>query len=146
MTCPSLWAACGCEFFKVLDAVGLSWLTCLRSFTLKLGTVPLVIEEGLSVEPVFFHIKSSQTRWFRPFTMPSGCLLSRIFRAGYLGHVLLGVGLEGPRTLWIDYISLLPWECLSAHPEKLDDVAKEKEIWAFLLRLPPWMDGWMIPT
>lgn len=83
-----LWMLWGCLGWHASAASHWSWVQCLSSLRRDW------------IEPVFFHIKSSQTRWFRPFTMPSGCLLSRIFRAGYLGHVLLGVGLEGPRTPW----------------------------------------------
>ena len=51
---------------------------------------------------------------------------------------------ETPRTRWRDYISRLPWELRWIHPKGLDEIADEREVWAFLFRLLPlqWMDGW----
>ncbi|KAL4009643.1 hypothetical protein ACER0C_003495 [Sarotherodon galilaeus] len=42
-----------------------------------------------------------------------------------------------PRTRWRDYISRLAWERLGVPPDKLEEVAGEREVWASLLRLLP---------
>ncbi len=42
-----------------------------------------------------------------------------------------------PRTRWRDYVSRLAWERLGVPPEELEDVSREREVWASLLRLLP---------
>lgn len=34
-----------------------------------------------------------------------------------------------PRTQWRDYISKLAWECLGVSQGKLEEVAREREVW-----------------
>ncbi|KAK3572266.1 hypothetical protein QTP86_029531, partial [Hemibagrus guttatus] len=46
-----------------------------------------------------------------------------------------------PRTRWRDYVSWLTLESLGIPPEELEEVSKEREVWASLLRLlPPFHD------
>ncbi|TWW54107.1 hypothetical protein D4764_0211270 [Takifugu flavidus] len=42
-----------------------------------------------------------------------------------------------PRTRWRDYISCLAWERLGVPPEELMEVARERAVWASLLKLLP---------
>ena len=94
------------------------------------------IREGLRVEPLLLHIERSQLRWFGHLTrMPPGRLLGEVFRACPTGRRPRG----RPRTRWRDYISRLAWERLGVPPDKLEEVAGEREVWASLLGE---MDGW----
>uniref|UniRef100_A0A669C5T3 Reverse transcriptase domain-containing protein n=1 Tax=Oreochromis niloticus TaxID=8128 RepID=A0A669C5T3_ORENI len=92
------------------------------------------IREGLRVEPLLLHIKRSQLRWFEHLTrMPPGRLLGEVFWACPTERRAR----SRPRTRWRDYISRLAWERLGVPPDKLEEVAGEREVWASLLRLLP---------
>uniref|UniRef100_A0A3P9DSK2 IRG-type G domain-containing protein n=1 Tax=Maylandia zebra TaxID=106582 RepID=A0A3P9DSK2_9CICH len=92
------------------------------------------IREGLRVEQLLLHIERSQLRWFGHLTrMPPGHLLGEVFQACPTGRRSRG----RPRTRWRDYISRLAWERLGVPPDKLEEVAGEREVWASLLRLLP---------
>jgi len=67
----------------------------------------------------------------------SGCFpdasLGRCF-----GHVPAAVGLrDRPKTHCRDFNSWLAWEIHDVPMEGLEKVAREKEVWGSLLRLPP---------
>ncbi len=49
---------------------------------------------------------------------------------------------SGKDVRWKDHISALTWECLGIPQLELVDVAREREVWAPLLKLLA-MDGWM---
>ena len=81
--------------------------------------------------------------------MPPGRLPGEVFRACPTGRRPRG----RPRTLLRDYVSRLAWERLGVPPEELEEVAGDRDIWVFLLKLLPtrpdprrsgryWMDGW----
>lgn len=49
-----------------------------------------------------------------------------------------------PRKHWRDHSSQLAWECLGVSPRELEVVAREREVWASLLRLQiSGKNGWM---
>ncbi len=88
------------------------------------------------------RVKSSVTReelrvelrWLgHLFRMPPGRLPGKVFRARPTGRRPRG----RPRTRWRDYVSRLAWERLGVPPEELEEVSREREVWASLLRLLP---------
>uniref|UniRef100_A0A669BJZ3 Reverse transcriptase domain-containing protein n=1 Tax=Oreochromis niloticus TaxID=8128 RepID=A0A669BJZ3_ORENI len=136
-----------------IQAAEMSFLRRVAGLSLRDRVRSLAIREGLRVEPLLLHIERSQLRWFGHLTrMPPGRLLGEVFRAcptgrrprgrprtrwrDYISRLAwerLGV----PRTRWRDYISRLAWERLGVPPDKLEEVAGEREVWASLLRLLP---------
>ncbi len=107
-----------------------------------------VTREELRVEPLLLHIKKGQLRWLEHlFRMPPGRLPGKVFRARPTGRRPRG----RPRTRWRNYVSRLAWERIGVPQEELEEVSREREIWASLLRLLPpprisgrrWIDGWI---
>ncbi|CAM4544523.1 unnamed protein product [Leuciscus chuanchicus] len=93
-----------------------------------------VTREELRVEPLLLNIKRGQLRWLgHLFRMPPGRLPRKVFRARPTGKRPRG----RPRTCWRDYVSRLAWERLGVPPEELEEVSREREVWASLLRLLP---------
>ncbi|KAK3507766.1 hypothetical protein QTP70_000218 [Hemibagrus guttatus] len=93
-----------------------------------------VIREELGIEPLLLHIERGQLRWLgHLFQMPPGRLPGEVFRACPTGKRPRG----RPRTCWRDYAFRLAWERLGVPPEELEEVAREREVWASLLRLLP---------
>ncbi|KAK3558236.1 hypothetical protein QTP86_013969 [Hemibagrus guttatus] len=93
-----------------------------------------VTREELGVEPLLLHIERGQLRWLgHLFRMPPGRLPGEVFRACPTGKRPRG----RPRTRWRDYVFRLAWEHLGIPPEELEEVAREREVWASLLRLLP---------
>ncbi|KAK3517717.1 hypothetical protein QTP70_016386 [Hemibagrus guttatus] len=93
-----------------------------------------VTREELGVEPLLLHIERGQLRWLgHLFRMPPGRLPGEVFRACPTGKRPRG----RPRTRWRDYVFRLAWEHLVVPPEELEEVAREREVWASLLRLLP---------
>ncbi len=93
-----------------------------------------VTREELRVELLLLHIERGQLRWLgHLFRMPPGLLPGKVFRARPTGRRPRG----RPRTRWRDYVSRLAWERLGVPPEELEDVSREREVWASLLRLLP---------
>ncbi len=93
-----------------------------------------VTREELRLEPLLLDIERSQLRWLgHLFRMPPGCLPGEVFRARPTGRRLRG----RPRTRWRDYVSRLAWERLGIPPEGQEEVSREREVWASLLRLLP---------
>ncbi|TWW80203.1 R2 Retrovirus-related Pol polyprotein from type I retrotransposable element [Takifugu flavidus] len=92
------------------------------------------IREELGVEPLLLCVERSQMRWLGHLVrMPPGPLPGEVFRACPTGRRPPG----RPRTRWRDYVSRLVWERLGIPPDELEEVAGEREVWAFLLRLLP---------
>ncbi|KAK3556338.1 hypothetical protein QTP70_007102 [Hemibagrus guttatus] len=97
-----------------------------------------VTREGLGVEPLLLHIKRGQLRWLgHLLQIPPGRLPGEVFRACPTGKRPRG----RPRTRWRDYVFQLARECLGVPPEELEEVAREREVWASLLRLLPLRPG-----
>ncbi|KAK3574287.1 hypothetical protein QTP86_004367 [Hemibagrus guttatus] len=69
--------------------------------------------------------------------IPPGRLPGEVFRACPTGKRPRG----RPRTRWRDYVFQLARECLGVPPEELEEVAREREVWASLLRLLPLRPG-----
>ncbi len=111
-----------------------------------------VTREELRVEPLLLDIERSQLRWLgHLFRMPPGHLPGEVFRVRPTGRRPRG----RPRMRWRDYVSRLAWEHLGIPPEEQEEVSREREVWAALLRLLPprpgprisgrrWMDGYLI--
>ena len=117
-----------------IQAAEMSFLRRVAGLSLRDRVRSSAIREGLRVEPLLLHIERSQLRWFGHLTrMPPGRLLGEVFRACPTGRRPRG----RPRTRWRDYISRLAWERLGVPPDKLEEVAGEREVWASLLRLLP---------
>ncbi|TWW54485.1 hypothetical protein D4764_0145930 [Takifugu flavidus] len=105
------------------------WLALLRDRVRSSA-----IREELGVESLLLRVERSQMRWLGHLVrMPPGHLPGEVFRACPSGRRPPG----RPRTRWRDYVSRLVWERLGIPPEELEEVAGEKEVWAFLLRLLP---------
>uniref|UniRef100_A0AAY5L8N4 Uncharacterized protein n=1 Tax=Esox lucius TaxID=8010 RepID=A0AAY5L8N4_ESOLU len=79
-----------------------------------------VTREELRVEPLLLHILGR-------------CLPGNVFRSRPTGRRPRG----RPRTRCRDYVSRLAWERLGVPPEELEEVSREREVWASLLRLLP---------
>lgn len=62
--------------------------------------------------------------------MPPGHLPGEVFQACPSGP-------QEDRTHWRDNVSRLAWESFGTPPDELDEVAAEREVWVFLLRLLP---------
>ncbi|KAK3554945.1 hypothetical protein QTP86_001875 [Hemibagrus guttatus] len=93
-----------------------------------------VTREKLGVEPLLLHIERGQLRWLgHLFRMPPGRLPEEVFRACLTGKRPRG----RPRTRWRDYVSWLAWECLWIPLKELEEVSREREVWASLIRLLP---------
>lgn len=84
-----------------------------------------VIKEGLRVALLLCRIERNLMKWLGHLVRkhPVRCS-AHVSPGGYLRGRL--------STCWRDYVSLLAWECLL---EDLDEVAREREVWAFLLEL-----------
>ncbi|TWW64132.1 hypothetical protein D4764_03G0011400 [Takifugu flavidus] len=92
------------------------------------------IREELGVEPLLLRVERSQMRWLGHLVrMPPGRLPGEVFRACPSGRRPPGK----PRTRWRDYVSQLVWERLWISPDKLEEVAGEREVWASLLGAVP---------
>lgn len=80
------------------------------------------------------HISRSQMRWIgHLFQMPPRRLPGEVFKARLTRKRPRG----RPRSHWRVSVSQLAWEWLRIHPEELEEVASEREVWASLLWLLP---------
>ena len=76
----------------------------------------------------------SQMRWFGHLVrVPPGRIPGEVFRARPTGRRPRG----RPKTHWRDYVSRLALERFRTPLEELDEVAGEREVWDFLLKLLP---------
>ena len=117
-----------------IQAAEMSFLRRVSGLSLRDRVRSSVIREGLRVEPLLLRIERSQMRWLGHLVrMPPGRLPGEVFRARPTGRRPRG----RPRTRWRDYVSRLAWERLGILPEELDKVAREREVWASLLKLLP---------
>ena len=117
-----------------IQAAEMSFLRRVAGRSLRDRVRSSVTREELRVEPLLLHIERSQLRWLgHLFRMPPGRLPREVFQARLTGRRPRG----RPRTRWRDYVSRLAWERLGVPPEELEEVAREREVWASLLRLLP---------
>ncbi|KAK3523553.1 hypothetical protein QTP70_002456 [Hemibagrus guttatus] len=117
-----------------IQAAEMSFLRRVAGRSLRDRVRSSVTREELGVEPLLLHIERGQLRWLgHLFRMPPGRLPGEVFRACPTGKRSRG----RPRTRWRDYVFRLAWERLGVPPEELEEVAREMEVWASLLRLLP---------
>ena len=117
-----------------IQAAEMSFLRRVAGRSLRDRVRSSVTREELRVEPLLLHIERGQLRWLgHLFRMPPGRLPGEVFRARPTGRRPRG----RPRTRWRDYVSRLAWERLGVPPEELEEVSREREVWASLLRLLP---------
>ncbi|KAK3536643.1 hypothetical protein QTP86_015444, partial [Hemibagrus guttatus] len=117
-----------------IQAAEMSFLRRVAGRSLRDMVRSSVTREELGVEPLLLRIERGQLRWLgHLFRMPPGRLPGEVFRACPTGKRPRG----RPRTRWRDYVFRLAWECLGVPPEELEEVAREREVWASLLRLLP---------
>lgn len=117
-----------------IQAAEMSFLRRVAGRSLRDRVRSSVTREELRVEPLLLHIERGQLRWLgHLFRMPPGRLPGEVFRARPTGRRPRG----RPRTRWRDYVSRLAWERLGIPPEELEEVSREREVWASLLRLLP---------
>ncbi len=117
-----------------IKAAEMSFLRRVAGRSLRDRVRSSVTREELRVEPLLLHIERGQLRWLgHLFRMPPGRLPRKVFRARPTGRRPRG----RPRTRWRDYVSRLAWERLGVPPEELEEVSREREVWASLLRLLP---------
>ncbi len=120
------------------QAAEMSFLRRVAGRSLRDRVRSSVTREELRVEPLLLHIERGQLRWLGYlFRMPPGRLPGKVFRARPTGRRPQG----RPRTRWRDYVSRLAWERLGVPPEELEEVSREREVWASLLRLLPLRPG-----
>ncbi|KAK3540202.1 hypothetical protein QTP70_028393 [Hemibagrus guttatus] len=113
-----------------IQAAEMSFLRRVAGRSLRDKVRSSVTREG----PLLLHIERGQLRWLgHLFRMPPGRLPGEVFWACPTGKRPWG----RPRTRWRDYVFRLAWECLGVPPEELVEVAREREVWASLLRLLP---------
>ncbi|CAM4608815.1 unnamed protein product [Leuciscus chuanchicus] len=117
-----------------IQAAEISFLRRVAGRSLRDRVRSSVTREELRVEPLLLHIEKGQLRWLgHLFRMPPGRLPGKVFRAHPTGRRPRG----RTRTRWRDYVSRLDWESLGVPPEELEEVSREREVWASLLRLLP---------
>ncbi|KAK3537288.1 hypothetical protein QTP70_006984 [Hemibagrus guttatus] len=117
-----------------IQAAEMSFLRRVAGRSLRDRVRSSVTWEELGVEPLLLRIERGQLRWLgHLFRMPPGRLPGEVFRACPTGKRPRG----RPRTRWRDYVFRLAWERLGVPPEELEEVAREREVWASLLRLLP---------
>ncbi|KAA0706920.1 hypothetical protein E1301_Tti002240 [Triplophysa tibetana] len=105
-----------------IQAAEMSFLCRVAGRSLRDRVRSSVTWEELRVEPLLLHIERGQLRWLgHLFRMPPGRLPGKVFRACPTGRRPRG----RPRTRWRDYVS------------QLEEVSREREVWASLLRLLP---------
>ncbi|KAK3556749.1 hypothetical protein QTP70_016703 [Hemibagrus guttatus] len=121
-----------------IQAAEMSFLRRVAGRSLRDRVRSSVTREELGVELLLLHIERGQLRWLgHLFRMPPGRLPGEVFRACPTGKRPRG----RPRTRWRDYVFRLAWERLGVPPEELEEVAREREVWASLLRLLPLRPG-----
>ncbi len=117
-----------------IQAAEMSFLRRVAGRSLRDRVRSSVTREELRVEPLLLHIERGQLRWLgHLFRMPPGRLPGKVFQACPTGRRSRG----RPRTRWRYYVSRLAWERLGVPPEELEEVSREREVWASLLRLLP---------
>ncbi|KAK3517069.1 hypothetical protein QTP86_004180, partial [Hemibagrus guttatus] len=117
-----------------IQAAKMSFLRRVAGRSLRDRVRSSVTREELGVEPLLLRIERGQLRWLgHLFWLPPGRLPGEVFRACPTGKRPRG----RPRTRWRDYVFRLAWERLGVPPEELEEVAREREVWASLLRLLP---------
>uniref|UniRef100_A0AAY5KR82 Reverse transcriptase domain-containing protein n=1 Tax=Esox lucius TaxID=8010 RepID=A0AAY5KR82_ESOLU len=121
-----------------IQAAEMSFLRRVAGRSLRDRVRSSVTRDELRVEPLLLHIKRGQLRWLgHLFQMPPERLPGNVFWSRPTGRRPRG----RPRTRWRDYVSRLAWECLGVPLEELEEVSREREVWASLLRLLPLQPG-----
>ena len=93
-----------------------------------------VIREGLGVEPLLLRIERSQMRGLGHLVrMPPGRLPGEVFRARPTGRRPRGRPRGRPRSAE-RHVSPM---CPGSSPEELEEVTRDRDVWASLLKLPP---------
>ncbi len=117
-----------------IQAAKMSFLRRVAGCSLRDSMRSSVTREDLRVEPLLLDIERSQLRWLgHLFRMPLGRLPGEVFQA----RPTRRRPRERPRTRWRYYVSRLAWERLGIPPEEQENVSREREVWASLLRLLP---------
>ncbi|XP_042604086.1 uncharacterized protein LOC122141275 [Cyprinus carpio] len=114
-----------------IQAAEMSFLHRVAGCSLREGLRSLTTREELRIKLLLLHIERSQLRGLgHLFRMPPGRLPGEVFRARPTGRRPRG----RPRTRWRDFVSRLAWERLGIPPEELEEVSREREVWASLLK------------
>ncbi|XP_056588515.1 uncharacterized protein LOC130408985 [Triplophysa dalaica] len=101
-----------------IQAAEMSLLRRVAGRSLRDRVRSSVTREELRVDPLLLHIEGGQLRWLgHLFRMPPGHLPGK------------------------DYVSRLALERLGVPPEELEEVSRERKVWASLLRLLPPQPG-----
>ncbi len=117
-----------------IQAAEMSFLCRVAGRSLRDRVRSSVTLEELRVESLLLGIERSQLRWLgHLFRIPPGCRPGEVFLASPTGKRPQG----RPRTRWRDYVSRLACERLGIPPEEQEEVSREREVWASLLRLLP---------
>ena len=118
----------------MIQAAKMGFLRRVSGLSLRDRMRSLVIRKGLGVEPLLLRIERSQMRWLGHLVrIPPGRLPGEVFRARPTGRRPRG----RPRTRWRDFVSRLTWERLGVLPEELEEVARDGDVRASLLKLLP---------
>ncbi len=96
-----------------IQAAKMSFLRRVAGRSLRDRVRSSVTREELRVEPLLLHIETGSAEVARA-SVP-----------------------DASWTRWRDYVSRLAWERLGVPPEELEEVSREREVWASLLRLLP---------
>ncbi|TWW71235.1 hypothetical protein D4764_17G0007180 [Takifugu flavidus] len=112
----------------------MSFLRRVAGLSLRDRVRGSVIQEEPGVELLLLRVERSQMRWLGHLVrMPPGHLHGEVFRAYPSGKRSPG----RPRRRWRDYVSQLVWERMGFPLDELEEVAGEREVWAYVLRLLP---------
>ncbi|TWW64333.1 hypothetical protein D4764_03G0013410 [Takifugu flavidus] len=115
-----------------VQAAEMSFLLRVAELSLRDRVRSSAIREEVGVEPLLLHIERSQMRWLGHLVrMPPGRLPGEVFRA----CPSCRRPPRRPRTRWRDCVSRLVSERLGIPPDELEEVAREREVLASLLRL-----------
>ena len=117
-----------------IQAAEMSFLRRVADVSLRDRVRSAVTREGLGVEPLLLRLERSQLRWFGHLVrMPLERLPREVLEARPTGRRPRG----RPRTRWRDYIDSLASYHLGILQEEVEDVARDREVWSFLVEMLP---------